>query len=228
MAKEEILDIINHSVVIDDIGFLQFLYPNFIILNKPVLFSEKPIIFVGETKYINQIKSLGVDYIVVSATGEIDLTDKLTLLKVIFNKYNRPVPKYLLEFYNDLDDYTFRELVEEYWLTGKWRLKEFDNTGAFLEFLYSFKTDTYQISKSYLELLHKTGAEYLEMSLLTFLNRVVNPGSRLSKWYLKTINDFKLSKYQLIEPALYKYMQSPIYNSELRIFNLIMDLNRKH
>ena len=228
MAKEEILDIINHSVVIDDIGFLQFLYPNFIILNKPVLFSEKPIIFVGETKYINQIKSLGVDYIVVSATGEIDLTDKLTLLKVIFHKYNRPVPKYLLEFYNDLDDYTFRELVEEYWLTGKWRLKEFDNTGAFLEFLYSFKTDTYQISKSYLELLHKTGAEYLEMSLLTFLNRVVNPGSRLSKWYLKTINDFKLSKYQLIEPALYKYMQSPIYNSELRIFNLIMDLNRKH
>ena len=228
MAKEEILDIINHSVVIDDIGFLQFLYPNFIILNKPVLFSEKPIIFVGETRYINQIKSLGVDYIVVSATGEIDLTDKLTLLKVIFHKYNRPVPKYLLEFYNDLDDYTFRELVEEYWLTGKWRLKEFDNTGAFLEFLYSFKTDTYQISKSYLELLHKTGAEYLEMSLLTFLNRVVNPGSRLSKWYLKTINDFKLSKYQLIEPALYKYMQSPIYNSELRIFNLIMDLNRKH
>ena len=228
MAKEEILDIINHSVVIDDIGFLQFLYPNFIILNKPVLFSEKPIIFVGETKYINQIKSLGVDYIVVSATGEIDLTDKLTLLKVVFHKYNRPVPKYLLEFYNDLDDYTFRELVEEYWLTGKWRLKEFDNTGAFLEFLYSFKTDTYQISKSYLELLHKTGAEYLEMSLLTFLNRVVNPGSRLSKWYLKTINDFKLSKYQLIEPALYKYMQSPIYNSELRIFNLIMDLNRKH
>lgn len=228
MAKEEILDIINHSVVIDDIGFLQFLYPNFIILNKPVLFSEKPIIFVGETKYINQIKSLGVDYIVVSATGEIDLTDKLTLLKVIFHKYNRPVPKYLLEFYNDLDDYTFRELVEEFWLTGKWRLKEFDNTGAFLEFLYSFKTDTYQISKSYLELLHKTGAEYLEMSLLTFLNRVVNPGSRLSKWYLKTINDFKLSKYQLIEPALYKYMQSPIYNSELRIFNLIMDLNRKH
>ena len=228
MAKEEILDIINHSVVIDDIGFLQFLYPNFIILDKPVLFSEKPIIFVGETKYINQIKSLGVDYIVVSATGEIDLTDKLTLLKVIFHKYNRPVPKYLLEFYNDLDDYTFRELVEEYWLTGKWRLKEFDNTGAFLEFLYSFKTDTYQISKSYLELLHKTGAEYLEMSLLTFLNRVVNPGSRLSKWYLKTINDFKLSKYQLIEPALYKYMQSPIYNSELRIFNLIMDLNRKH
>lgn len=228
MAKEEILDIINHSVVIDDIGFLQFLYPNFIILNKPVLFSEKPIIFIGETRYINQIKSLGVDYIVVSATGEIDLTDKLTLLKVVFHKYNRPVPKYLLEFYNDLDDYTFRELVEEYWLTGKWRLKEFDNTGAFLEFLYSFKTDTYKITKSYLELLHKTGAEYLEMSLLTFLNRVVNPGSRLSKWYLKTINDFKLSKYQLIEPALYKYMQSPIYNSELRIFNLIMDLNRKH
>lgn len=226
--EKEIIDIVNHSVIIKDIGFLQFLYPDFIILDKPVLFSEKPIIFTGETKYVNKIKALGVDYIFVSLTGEIDLTDRLTLLKVVFSKYNKAVPKYIQEFYKDLDDNQFMELIEEYWITGKWRLKEFDNTGAFLEFLYSFKTDTYKIAKSYLELLHKTGAEYLEMSLLTFLNRVVNPGSRLSKWYMKTINDYKMSKYNLIEPALYKYMQSPIYNSELRIFNLVLDLNKKY
>ena len=41
----------------------------------------------------------------------------------------------------------FKELVEQFWITGKWPLKEYDNTGAFLEFLDSFKTDTLTITK---------------------------------------------------------------------------------
>lgn len=222
------INIVNHSVNIKDLGLLQFMYPDYIVLDKPVLFSEKPIIFIGETKYINRIKALGVNYIFVSVVGEYDLTDRLVLLEVVFSKYNKPVPKYVLSFYKDLDDITFRELIEEYWITGKWSLKEFDNTGAFLEFLISFKTDTYNITKTYLKLLDKVGAEYIEMSLLTFLNRVVLPSGKLSKWYQKTIDDFKLSKAQLIEPALTNYIESPIRNSELRIFNLVLDLNRKY
>lgn len=222
------IDIVNHSVGIDDIGLLQFMYPNYIILDKPVLFTDKPIIFIGETKYVNQIKALGVDYIIVSSLPEIDLTKREVLLEVAFSKWKRNVPKYVLSFYKDLDDFTFREQIEYLWITGKWNLKEYDNTGAFLEFLYSFKTDTFNIAKTYLQLLHKTGAEYIEMSLLTFLNRVVLPSGKLSKWYQKTIDDYRMSKYKLIEPALYKYLNSPIYNSELRIFNLILDLNRKY
>ena len=52
------ISIVNHSVKITDMGLLQFLYPEFIILDKPVLYSDKPIIFTGETKYINQIKNI--------------------------------------------------------------------------------------------------------------------------------------------------------------------------
>ena len=39
------IDIVNHSVKIDDIGLLQFMYPDYIILDKPILFIDKPIIF---------------------------------------------------------------------------------------------------------------------------------------------------------------------------------------
>ena len=60
------IDIINHSVKINDIGILQFMYPDFIILDKPVLFSDKPIIYTGNSKYINNIKALGVNYISVT------------------------------------------------------------------------------------------------------------------------------------------------------------------
>ncbi len=218
--------ILNHSVKIKDIGLLQYFYPNFIILNKPVLYSDKPIIFTGDNKYINQIKSLGVDYILISELAEYDLTDRLKLLTVVFARYNRKVPKYLLAFYEDLDEDTFIELVKQYWITGKWSLKEYTTSGAFLEFLQSFNTDTYTISKTYLQLLNKTGAEYIEMSLLTFLNRVLNPSTKLSKWYQKVIDEFKTSKKDLIKPAIENYVDSSIYNTELRIFNLILDLNR--
>lgn len=218
--------ILNHSVKIKDIGLLQYFYPNFIILNKPVLYSDKPIIFTGDNKYINQIKGLGVDYILISELAEYDLTDRLKLLTVVFAKYNRKVPKYLLAFYEDLDEDTFIELVKQYWITGKWPLKEYTTSGAFLEFLQSFNTDTYTISKTYLQLLNKTGAEYIEMSLLTFLNRVLNPSTKLSKWYQKVIDEFKTSKKDLIKPAIENYVDSSIYNTELRIFNLILDLNR--
>lgn len=221
------INIINHSVKINDLGFLQFLYPDFIILNKPVLFIDRPIIFTGETKYLNQIKSLGVDYILVTELAEYDMTDKEILLDIVFSKWNRKIPKYVLSFYKDLDDDTFKEQIEYMWVTGKWNLKEYDNSGVFLEFLKSFKTDTFNITKTYLQLLDKVGAEYIEMSLLTFLNRVVNKGSNISKWYKQVIDSYKLSKYKLIKPAILTYMESPIYNTELRVFNLIMDLNRK-
>lgn len=226
--KEEYITIINHSVKVEDLGLLQFMYPNFIVLDKPILFTDKPIIFTGDNKYLNQIRSLGVDYILVSELAEYDLTNRLVMLEVIFSKWKRKVPKYLLNFYKDLDDFEFRELVEQFWITGKWGLKEYDNTGAFLEFLMSFKTDSLNIIKTYLKLLDKVGAEYIEMSLLTFLNRVVTPSNRLSKWYQKVIDEYKHSKYDLIKPALDNYVDSQIYNTELRVFNLILDLNKRY
>ena len=224
---EDRISIINHSVKITDIGLLQFLYPDYIVLDGPVLYSDRPIIYIGETKYLNQIKSLGVNYISLSAVAEYDLTDRLTLLKVVFSKYNRPVPKYLLAFYEDLDDGLFRELVERYWITGKWLLKEFNNSGAFLEFLQSFKTDTVTMVRTYLNLLHKTGAEYIRVSLLTFLTKVLNPSSKISKWYKQVIDNYKKSKADLIEPAINNFIDSPIDNEELKILNFILDLNRK-
>ena len=220
--------IINHSVKIKDLGLLQFMYPDFIILNKPVLFASRPIIFTGDSKYVNRIKELNVPYILISELAEYDLTNRLILLNVAFAKYNRKVPKYLLTFYEDLDENTFIDLFKTFWITNKWMLKEYTSSGAFLEFLQSFNTDTYNISKTYLQLLNKTGAEYIEMSLLTFLNRVLNPSTKLSKWYQKTINEFTSSKYPLIKPAIENYISSPIYNTELRIFNLILDLNRRY
>lgn len=221
------IDIKNHSVKISNLGLLQFMYPNFIIIDKPILITDNPVIYTGETKYINQIKNLGQEYIIVSQLAEYDLTDRKTLLDVAFTKYNKKIPKYILEFYEDLDDNTFMDLFKEFWITGKWNLKEYNKSGVFLEFLKSFKTDTLNISKTYLDLLNKVEAEYIEVSLFTFLHRVTISEGKLSKWYQQVINNYKQSKYELIEPAINKFIDSNISNNELKIFNLVLDLNRK-
>lgn len=222
------IDIVNHSVICSDLGLLQFFYPNYKIVTGPILFSESPIIYTGDTKYINQIKSLGIDFIIVTSLGEFNLDKRETLLDLVFSKYKRKIPKYLLEFYQDLDNEIFIDLCKQFWITGKWNLKEFNNSGVFIEFLKSFKTDTYTITKTYLQLLNKVGAEYIEMSILTFLNKVVNSTGKISNWYKKIIEDYRKSKYMLIKPAITNYCESPIYRTDLRIFNLILDLNRKN
>jgi len=178
------LEIINHSVRVNDIGLLQFMFPDYIVIDKPVLFTDRPIIFTGETKYLNQIKELGVPFIVVNKLAEIDLTDRLTLLTAAFSKYGKNPPKYLVDkgnsnkaLFEEFDDTEFLELIKLYWVTGKWMIKEYDGMGKFVRLLDSFKTNTLEITRTYLGLLNEVNSEYIETCLLTFLGKVVNPRS---------------------------------------------------
>lgn len=225
------ISIINHSVQLSRIELLQFMYPEYQITDKPVLFTTSPIIFTGETKYINQIKKLNVPYIIVSTLAEYNLDDRLTLLDIAFSKYNRNIPKYLLEYYEKLDDIEFMELFEYFWITGKWPLKSYDGIGKFVELLRSFKTDTYNITKTYVNLLDECSAEYLETCLFTFLNKVLKVKSnsstgKQSKWYTKVLLEYAQLKRNYIKPAVDNYINSKIENPELRIYNLIINLNK--
>lgn len=221
------IDIVNHSVKVSSVERLQFFYPDFVVLKYPVAFIDKPIIFVGETKYLNKIKSLGVDWIFVSALAEYDLTKRDVLLDMVFSKYKRKVPKYIQEIQDDFDDTLFNNLIDYYWLTGKWLLKDIESSGLFLKFLQSFRTDTTTIAKTYLELLDHASAEYIETSLLTFLYKVQHPSSKLSRWYKQVIDEYSISKKVQIPDAIVKYLNSPIDNRELKVYNLILDLNQR-
>lgn len=154
----------------------------------------------------------------------------MTLLTVAFNRHNKPVPKYLLAYYDQLDEYEFMDLFQYYWITGKWPLKEYDNIGKFVELLKSFKTDTYNITKTYFNLLNECTSEYLETCTFTFLNKVMklkgNKVKRESKWYALMLLDYAQFKKPYIKPAIDNYLRSEIENPDLKIYNLIINLNK--
>ena len=64
--------------------------------------------------------------------AEINLTDRLILLEVIYSKYNKAPPNYLVQkdsgkaLYELFEEREFIELVKFYWVTGKWMTKELD------------------------------------------------------------------------------------------------------
>lgn len=99
--------------------------------------------------------------------------------------------------------------------------------GKFIKLIDSFNTNTYEITRTYLNLLNEVGSEYLETCLLTFISKVVNPGGSASSWYKKRIKEFSAAKKQLIPIAMDNYLNSKVDNNELKIFNLIYDLNKK-
>ena len=227
-------EIVGHSVRVNDIGLLQFMFPDFIVTDKPLLFTDRPIIFTGETKYINQIKELGVPFIIANKLAEINLTDRLTLLEVIFSKYNKTPPKYLVlsndgnkPLYERIEEPDFIEAVKMYWVTGKWPIKELDDMGKFILLIDSFKTNTLEITRTYLKMLEEVNSEYVETCLLKFISKLVNPGGSMSNWYKRRIKEFSAAKLQLLPAAMENYLYTSVENNELKVFNLIYDMNKK-
>lgn len=99
--------------------------------------------------------------------------------------------------------------------------------GKFIKLVDSFNTNTYEITRTYLDLLNEEGSDYLETCLLTFISKIVNPGNGGSSWYKKRIKEFSAAKKQLIPTAMNNYLNTKIENNELKVFNLIYDLNKK-
>ena len=121
-------------------------------------------------------------------------------------------------------------LFKYYWITGKWPLKEYDSLGKFIELLQSFKTDTYNISKTYFNILEERPAEYIETCIFTFLNKVMkvkeNKVREKSRWYAQLLLEYAQYKKHYIKPAIDNYLHSEIDNPELKIYNLVINLNK--
>lgn len=218
------IDLVNHSVKTDDLGLLQFFYPDYKIMNKPSLFVDSPVIWLGDAKYLNTLKASGVNVISVTNLAEYSLLNKDILIQMTFTKWNKPVPKYVYQI-KDLVDYdTILENVKWHWVTGKWLLKEFKSLQLFLDFISDLHTNKLTLLRSYFDLVNKTGVGYLDKSLMSFISRIVGISQADSDWYKKTANQYRTTKIQNVKPALDNYINSDIGNKELLTMNLISDL----
>lgn len=80
-------DLLNKQVICPDPSILQFMYPNFkLVKSEFAIFPDEPFIWNGDPKYISKIKKRPELHIIIANTGEYDLTDPETLVKLAYIK----------------------------------------------------------------------------------------------------------------------------------------------
>ena len=89
-------------------------------------------------------------------------------------------------------------------------------------------TDTPNILATYIKLLeskYNTGA-YMEKSILSFLEKIAAGSSVNTYWYKKILKQYSRAKKHLLKQAIDKYIRVNIWNKDLKVYNLLQDLNR--
>lgn len=219
---------LNKRIVSGSLDMLIFLFPNYEVIYDIPEEVSRPCIYAGKLDKLTQLKEkyeeAHQDYIVFTrGPSEIDIKDRFMLADVVFDKYNRNVPKYLANIINDFDEETFIRNIKTYWITGKWETKKLDNEDGFLDFVETINKSSMEMYSSYFRVIKSIKSYRLESSLLTFFLRAKEGNtSEVSYKYKKKLDLFKGDKINLVYKGINKSFNYNIDNYDLKLLNMIM------
>lgn len=217
----------------DRIDLLRFMFQDYEYITEEIpTFPTKPCIYAGPIENMEQVVNVyeeaKLDYIIIGKYSAINLDSRIMLLNIIFDKYNRFVPKYLTNILEDIDEDIFIEQCKIYWVTGKWYIKELDNENSFLDFINNINMSKRDMMESYFNVVANTRPYRIESSFLTFLLRVKDQDFKnISFNYVNKVKSFNGKKYQQAIDGINKSLDSNIDNYELRLLNMIMNIVKK-
>lgn len=220
--------IISKRMVSGRLDLLRYMFPNYKVINEPEVSPNAPCIYVGDISRIDEIKHIyesnKLDYIVyTSGLSDINLNDRITLANIVFEKYKRLVPKYLMNIIEELDEDTFIKCIKIYWVSGKWLVKAVDKENTFLDFIETVNKSSMEMYKSYFNVVKTISPYKLESSIFTFLLRAKNENfSKISFSYKNKLKLFTGRKLELTLVGIDKSLEYNIDNYELKVLNMII------
>lgn len=220
--------IISKRMVSGRLDLLRYMFPNYKVINEPEVSPNAPCIYIGDISRIDEIKHIyesnKLDYIVyTSGLSDINLNDRITLANIVFEKYKRLVPKYLMNIIEELDEDTFIKCIKIYWVSGKWLVKVVDKENTFLDFIETVNKSSMEMYKSYFNVVKTISPYKLESSIFTFLLRAKNENfSKISFSYKNKLKLFTGRKLELTLIGIDKSLDYNIDNYELKVLNMII------
>ena len=220
--------IISKRMVSGRLDLLRYMFPNYKVINEPEVSPNAPCIYIGDISRIDEIKHIyesnRLDYIVyTSGLSDINLNDRITLANIVFEKYKRLVPKYLMNIIEELDEDTFIKCIKIYWVSGKWLVKVVDKENTFLDFIETVNKSSMEMYKSYFNVVKTISPYKLESSIFTFLLRAKNENfSKISFSYKNKLKLFTGRKLELTLIGIDKSLDYNIDNYELKVLNMII------
>ena len=208
------------------LSILQILYPDFqTVYSVFDIYPGIPFIYLGELKYVSKVKERKEWYIIVSSTGEYDLTNREDLLKVVYAHHKKEVPKYIKDVYETWTQSQFYYNLKLIALLGSSVDRQFIDRRMLINIINNI-TSPVRLTKEYLQDTERETTEFLENDLLSFIDRSANINTATTK--NKKSLRLRATFYQLccknLPGAIENLVNSNIENLDLRNLNFLLDL----
>ena len=166
------------------ISYLRIMYPTFrLVRTEFEIYDGEPFIYIGEPKYVYKYQNRPELHIIVSSTGEYDLTDRDTLINLAYSHknggwedihnneslYGRPkyLTKELIDSWtSEQFDYNFKYL----WVLGTIPDKELNKDRLLLDIVSNVQ-EPFKMITSFLQATEEAGVGYVQSSLLSFIEK---------------------------------------------------------
>lgn len=224
------------------LGLLKVMYPSFVIVSREFdIKDDRPYIYIGDSKWINKIaNNYPQPHIMVSKSGEYDMTDRKTVANLIFMKHNKRkrddgnfYPKYLDELiisndqYACWDDTTFYYNMKLAWILGTVPNREIDKNDLYLNIISNFSKPM-QLARIYLSKVDEIGddaTKYLDRQLLRFMSNALDKSyTPKSKFMLTALQTYKMQYARYSNTAITRMLKSKIDNPTLKYLNYLLDI----
>lgn len=202
---------------------ISFMYPNFVFVRdgNSLRLISKPFIYDGPSVNIPMLKSYKIPYIILSPNGKYNLDDRYTLMELAFKKHNLKI-KDDLSWIELLSWDEFFNIFKMVWVAGIYIPPRETEVVDFLMFiLENLQYPHYIIFKFTKYSLNDVNR--LEMDLLKFIHNAEKQNAKSPKVREWQCQFFTLYK-QNVPLACKNLLFSNIDNSELRVFNFLVDL----
>ena len=224
--------LVNKRCTSGNIDLLRCMFPKYKVISEENIPENptEPAIYIGDFSksddFIERYRTNHQDFIVNVYKSDIDLNDRRILANIVFEKWrNATLPKYLEEIIDDIPQDRFIEEIKIKWVSGKWTIKELPNEVGFLNLVEELNKSKYNFIKSYFECLKDTKPYVLESSFLTFLNKAKTKSYQGNSYkYKKKLELYKGSKLDKTLNAINEASEYNIDNQELRLLNLLMNI----
>lgn len=221
--------IINKKIVTGNFNILKYMFPSYDIISDIPEFPEVPCIYIGDMSKIDKLVEVynekGLDFIIYTRSpSDINLNDRMTLAQIVFEKYNRLVPKYLANIINELDEITFMNNIKYFWITGKWKNKTIEKENTFLNFIEDINKSSLELYRTYFKVIESINPYVLESSFMTFLLRIKeNDFKGLSPKYRSKLKTYS-NKIDAMLDGIEVSLDYNINNYELKLLNLFINI----
>ena len=180
---------------VDCTGLLPFFFPNY--EQKDSIFYDKDNYVLYTGKYSSGLKKMLSDgtkgFVAVCNIGmfDYDITDRDTVLRVVYSKWDKEPRESVYRFMESLSDEDFYDFIKKFWITGKSKV-DLSNKSVFS--LYkTLGKQRHDILKCYFDLREDYTDNMIFSSILSFIEKSLNPDivSSTNGTYLSLLDNFR-------------------------------------